>query len=55
MIKEVGYVGLDMAQTIRVPDPVYERVVTDAERQDVPHGVIVRDWMQTYDEVTGDE
>lgn len=34
-----------MAQTVKVPDPVYERIQRESERQDVSYGTIVRDWM----------
>jgi len=35
-----------MGTTIRVPDPVYERIEREAERQDVARGTVVRDWME---------
>ena len=35
-----------MGKSIRVPDPVYSRITHEAERQDVPRGVIVREWME---------
>jgi len=34
-----------MARTVKVPDPVYDRIQREAERQDVSFGTIVRDWM----------
>jgi len=34
-----------MAQTVKVPDPVYSKIQRQAERQDVSMGVVVRDWM----------
>jgi hypothetical protein len=43
-----------MAQAVSVPDPVYDRISREAERQDVSRGTIVRDWMEKadkYDEV----
>lgn len=43
-----------MAQTVKVPDPVYSRIVSTAEREDVSHGTIVREWMekaQRFDEL----
>lgn len=43
-----------MTRTIRVPDPVYSRLTTEAERQDVARGVVVREWMEKaekYDEL----
>ena len=35
-----------MGKSIRVPDPVYSKITTQAERQDVARGVIVREWME---------
>ena len=35
-----------MGKTIRVPDPVYSKATTQAEREDVSRGSIVRDWME---------
>jgi hypothetical protein len=35
-----------MGKSIRVPDPVYSKVTTEAERQDVARGIIVREWME---------
>jgi hypothetical protein len=43
-----------MGKSIRVPDPVYSKVTTQAERQDVARGVIVKEWMEKaerFDEV----
>ena len=43
-----------MAQSVRVPDPVYSRISAEAERQDVARGVIVKEWMEKaerFDEV----
>jgi len=34
-----------VAKTVKVPDPVYSKITTESERQDVPRGVIVREWM----------
>lgn len=34
-----------MGKSVRVPDPVYSKITSQAERQDVPRGVIVREWM----------
>ena len=45
-----------MAKTVKVPDPVYERIQRRAEREDVSHGVVVRDWMdkaEKYDQIEG--
>ena len=43
-----------MGKPIRVPDPVYSKATTQAERQDVSRGAIIRDWMEKaerFDEV----
>ena len=45
-----------MGKSIRVPDPVYSKITAQAERQDVPRGVIVREWMdkaEKFDELEG--
>lgn len=34
-----------MGKTIRVPDPVYSKATSQAEREDVSRGAIIRDWM----------
>lgn len=34
-----------VAKTVRIPDPVYAKIDREAEREDVSHGAIVRDWM----------
>jgi hypothetical protein len=44
-----------MGKTIRVPDPVYSKATTRAEREDVSRGTIVREWMEKaekFDEVS---
>ena len=38
-----------MGKPIRVPDPVYSKATTEAERQDVPRGVVVKEWMEKAD------
>jgi len=43
-----------MGKTVKVPDPVYDRLSRQAERQDVSRGVVVRDWMdkaEQYDQL----
>jgi len=40
-----------MTQTVRVPNPVYERIKREAEQQDVQLGTVVRDWMEAKDEL----
>lgn len=40
-----------MTRTIRVPDPVYDRITREADRKDCPNGEIVRDWMEDSDEL----
>lgn len=34
-----------MGKTVKVPDPVYERIEREAEREDITRGAVVRDWM----------
>ena len=38
-----------MGKTVKVPDPVYDRIEREAKRQDVARGAIVRDWMDKAD------
>lgn len=38
-----------MTETIRVPDPVAERIDRQANREDIPKGAVVRDWMEAAD------
>lgn len=40
---------MGMGKTIRVPDPVAERIERIADRQDIAHGAVVREWMQKAD------
>ena len=45
-----------MTETVRLPDPVYDRAAAQAEREDVPIGAVVREWMHKadkYDELEG--
>lgn len=35
-----------MSKSIRVPDPVYSRITSQAEREDISRGAVVRDWME---------
>jgi hypothetical protein len=35
-----------MGKPVTVPEPIYDRISELAERQDVPRGVIVRDWKE---------
>lgn len=35
-----------MTETVRVPDPVFERISRRAENRDVPNGVVVEEWMK---------
>jgi predicted DNA-binding protein len=45
-----------MGKAVRIPDPVYSRLSTQAERQDVSRGVIVKEWMEKaekFDEIEG--
>jgi len=38
-----------MGKTVKVPDPVYSRIQTEADRQDVANGVVVKEWMEKAD------
>lgn len=38
-----------MTRTIRVPDPVYDRIEREAERKDCVNGEVVRGWMEDSD------
>ena len=43
-----------MGKSVRVPDPVYSKLTSQAERQDVARGVIIREWMdkaEKFDEM----
>jgi len=43
-----------MGKPVQVPDPVYEKISQQAEREDVSRGVVVRDWMdkaEKFDEM----
>lgn len=35
-----------MGHAVRIPDPVYERIERQAEREDITRGAVVREWMQ---------
>jgi len=35
-----------MGKPIRVPGPVYSKATSEAERQDVSRGVIIKEWME---------
>lgn len=35
-----------MTQSVRVPDPVYDRITRAAESMDVSRGVVVKEWME---------
>jgi len=35
-----------VSKSVRVPDPVYERITREAERKDIARGTVVRDWME---------
>lgn len=37
-------VSTSVAKTVKVPDPVYEQIEREADRQDVSYGTVVRDW-----------
>jgi len=40
-----------MGKTIRVPDPVYERIERISDRKDCARGEVVRDWMEDSQEL----
>lgn len=45
-----------MGQPVRVPDPVYQRIERQSEREDISRGAVVRDWMEKaekYDQLDG--
>lgn len=49
-----GRLTSGVAKTVRVPDPVYQRITREAEREDIARGAVVRDWMdkaEKYDEI----
>jgi len=35
-----------MGKPIRVPDPVYSKATTQAEREDVSRGAVIKQWME---------
>jgi len=39
-----------MGKPIRVPDPVYSKATSEAERQDVSRGAIIKQWMEEAEE-----
>lgn len=44
-----------MGKSVRVPDPVYSKITTVADREDISRGAVVRDWMEKaekYDEAS---
>ncbi len=52
----MGGIHTLVAKTVKVPDPVYDKIVRQSEREDVSHGTVVRDWMdkaEKYDELEG--
>lgn len=38
-----------MGKPVKVPDPVYRRISSEAKREDVARGVVVREWMEKSD------
>lgn len=42
-----------MGKTVRLPEPVYERVTRTAEREDISRGAVVRDWMDKAEKFEG--
>lgn len=43
-----------MGQPIRVPDPVYRAAEQEADRQDVPLGVVVKQWREKAKQYDGE-
>jgi len=44
-----------MGKSVRVPDPVYSKLSSKAEREDISRGAVVREWMEKaekYEEVS---
>jgi len=35
-----------MGKPVKVPDPVYDRIERQAEREDITRGAVVREWMK---------
>jgi len=35
---------------VRIPDPVYSKATTEAERQDVSRGAVIKQWMEKAEE-----
>lgn len=35
-----------MGKPVRVPDPVYSRITSEADREDISRGAVVREWME---------
>ena len=33
-----------MGETVRIPDPVYQRASREAERRDISRGAVIEDW-----------
>ena len=45
-----------MGKTVKVPNPVYERIEREATREDITRGAVVRDWMtkaEKYEQMEG--
>jgi len=48
---------MNMGKTVRIPDPVYSRLTTEADRRDISRGAVVEDWMdkaEKYDQLERD-
>jgi len=39
-----------MGKSVRVPDPVYSKLSSKAEREDISRGAVVREWMNKADQ-----
>jgi len=45
-----------VTETVRVPEPVYQRATEQAERKDLSRGAIIQQWMEKaeqYEEAQG--
>jgi hypothetical protein len=42
-------IWINMAEVVKIPTPVYERMSDEAKKSDVSRGTIVREWMQKAD------
>lgn len=38
-----------MGKPVQVPDPIYDEISRIAEREDIPRGVVVKQWKEKAD------